>query len=188
MTDARFDATLRTAERVAAILAEHQVASVVIGALALAVHNYPRATEDLDLAIAVAPAALESLATALRAEGFQVDVRMPDASDPLVGVIDVRAPDADLVQVVNFDNSPAGGFPRLVTDAMPGALPMGTAGLRVVDLPMLVAFKLYAGGTKSALDIMALLERNDVDLEALRSTCVALRLSGELERVLALRG
>ena len=187
MTPPRFDATLRTAERVAAILAGRNVSSVVVGALALAVHNYPRATEDLDLAIAVAPGSIESIAEAIRGEGWRVAVRMPDAEDPLGGVLDVHAPGADVVQVVNFDNAPAGGFPRLVTDAISRSLPLGS-GLRVADLTMLVAFKLYAGGPKSALDILSLLERNAVDLEALRSTCADLRLSRELERVLALRG
>jgi hypothetical protein len=187
VTDARLDATLRTAERAAALLAERRVGSVVIGALALAAHDYPRATEDLDLAIAVAPGSLESIASALRAEGWQVDVRMPDGADPLGGVIDVRAPGADVVQIVNFDNAPGGGFPRLVTDAIPRSLALGDTSLRVADLPMLVAFKLYAGGPKSALDVLALLERNDVDLEALRGTCTELGLSRELARVLALR-
>jgi hypothetical protein len=163
------------------------VGSVVIGALALAAHDYPRATEGLDLAIAVAPASLEAIADALRGEGWPVEVRTPDAADPLGGVVDVRAPGADLVQVVNFDNSPAGGFPRLVREALVRSLPLGDTSLRVADLSMLVAFKLYAGGPKSALDVLALLERNDVDLEALARTCAELGLARQLERVLALR-
>jgi hypothetical protein len=187
VSDARFDATLRTAEGAATLLHDHEVDSVVIGALALAAYDYARATEDLDLAIAVAPGSLESLAAALHAEGSEVELRMPDASDPLGGVIDVRAPEADVVQIVNFDNARGGGFPRLVTEAVPRSLRLGDTSLRVADLAMLVAFNLYAGGPKSALDILVLLECDDVDMEALQSTCAALGLARELARVLALR-
>jgi hypothetical protein len=186
MSDPRFDKTLVVAERAVAILAEEHVDALVIGALALAAHNYPRATDDLDLAIAVAPSELGRLAARFEAEGWSADVRTPDPSDPLGGVVDVRAPGADLVQVVNFDNSPAGGFPRLVRDALPRALPLGEGALRVVDLPMLIAFKLYAGGSKSALDVLELLARNDVDRGALHQRCADLGLAGALARVLAL--
>lgn len=44
---------------------------MLIGALAMAVHNYPRQTEDLDLAIAVSPAQLAPIAEALRAEDWR---------------------------------------------------------------------------------------------------------------------
>lgn len=187
MTDPRFDATVRVAERVAALLAQEQVPCVVIGALALAVHNYPRATEDLDLAVAIEPSRLAQLADRLRDEGWHVEVRSPTPDDPLGGVIDVRSDGADLVQVVNFDNGPGGGIPRLVLDAIASAQGIRGTSLRVVDLPRLIAFKLYAGGAASAADILALLERNDVDVDALRSLCASLRLDRALERLLSLR-
>lgn len=185
--DERFTATLELAERIRDILRAHHVDAVVIGAMALAVHNYPRETEDVDLAIAVPPTELSTLADAFRDEGWQVELRTPDASDPLGGVIDVQAPGADLVQLVNFDNSPAGGFPRLVREAVATSLPLSTTDLRVVDLANLIAFKLYAGGAKSKLDVLELLERNQpLDMRSLRERCRALGLGKELERVLAL--
>ncbi len=187
MSDAnRFDETLKLAERAAEILREEGIETVVIGALALAAHNYPRATEDVDLAISTPPLTMRRLADRFRREGWLVDLREPDGDDPLGGVIDVRAAAADLVQVVNFDNAPASGFPRLVREALPRSIPLAASRLRVVDLPMLIAFKLYAGGTKSTLDIHALLERNDVDRAALAELCASLGLSNELERVLAM--
>jgi len=181
------DRTLEIAERVANILEAEGVPCVVIGALALAAHRYPRATSDLDLAIAVPPPMLGRLAERLRAERWDVVVREPDGTDPLGGVIDVRAAGAMLVQVVNFDNAPAGGFPRLVREAVPRALPIEGTSLRVVDALMLVAFKLYAGGPKSALDILALLDANELDLAELTRLCDSLRLGRALARVLALR-
>jgi hypothetical protein len=78
------DATLRAAERVATVLDDAGVPSLVIGALALAAHHHPRATSDLDLAIATHPKRLNDLAAALRAAGFDdVELRLPDANDPL---------------------------------------------------------------------------------------------------------
>lgn len=185
--DPRLAATLAVAERVQQILWTSRIDAVVIGGLALAVHRYPRETEDLDLAVAVSPAELRPLANRFHQEGWDVELREPDASDPLGGVIDIRAPGSDLVQVINFDNSPAGGFPRLVREATAGALPLPSTNLRVVDLHTLIAFKLYAGGGKSSLDILELLDRNrPVDMVVLREKCAALRLDRKLEWVLAL--
>lgn len=184
--DPRFAATLAVAERIDALLRARGIDAIVIGAIALAVHNHPRATEDMDLALAVTPARLRELADDLRAFGWDVVVRLPDADDPLGGVVDIHAPGADLVQLVNFDNAPAGGFPRLVREAVASSIPLTTAGtLRVVDLPALVAFKLYAGGPKSKLDILELLDRNQpVDIDGLRRRCVDLGLGRELDVVL----
>lgn len=182
----RLDSTLRAAERVAELLAAEGVPALVIGAVALAVHHYPRATRDLDLAIATPPRSLPRLAELLRNQGYEVQLREADADDPLGGVVDIRGPGIDLVQLVNFDNQPAGGFPRLVTDALPRATPLGVGPLRVADVPALVAFKLYAGGRKSHLDILELLERNTVDRADLTHVCARLGLTEELNRVLAL--
>lgn len=184
-----FQATLKVAEAVQAALAEEHAQAVLIGALALAVHGYPRDTVDLDLAVAIDPRALHRTAETLRLRGFEVQVRDPDPDDPLGGVLDVRAPDADLVQVVNFLNPPSGGFPRLVEDALANAVPLGPGTpIRVVDAYHLIAFKLYAGGPKSTLDILELLDRNPgIDLARLQRLCEGYRLGDELKRVLALR-
>ena len=59
--------------------------------------------------------------------------------------------------------------------------------LRVVDPYHLVAFKLYAGGTKSTLYILELLDRRPtLDIEQLRKLCVEYRLDAALDRVLSL--
>jgi hypothetical protein len=184
------EGTLRLAETVLRALQELHVEPVVIGAMALAVHGYPRETADLDLAIAAEPRLLHEVAESLAARGYDVAVRDPDPDDPLGGVLDVRSPGADLVQVVNFDNPPSGGFPRLVVDAVASATPLITGRpLRVVDPYHLVAFKLYAGGAKSALDILELLDRNPkLDLTHLGRLCETYHLSRELNAVLELVG
>jgi len=182
-------ATLTLASSVVDVLAGHNAQAVIIGAMALAVHRYPRDTVDLDLATAIDPHQLDSIAQELLAKGYDVEVHKADGGDPLGGVIDVRAQGADLVQVVNFMNPPAGGFPRIVADAVATATTLVPGEpLQVVDLPTLIAFKLYAGGPKSRLDILELLERNaELDLEQLRARCRDYRLEGELDAVLGMR-
>jgi hypothetical protein len=180
------DLTLRVARTVVEALRAEGADAVVIGAVALAVHGYPRSTTDLDLAVSVRRDVMHRVADTLSAHGYAVSVRDPDAADPLGGVIDVRSPGADLVQVVNFDNGPSGGFPRLVEDALAEALPLtGDGVLKVVDPYHLVGFKLYARGPKSTSDIIELLERNPgLDRARLRAMCKAYRLEGALDRIL----
>lgn len=184
------EGTLRLAESVLEVLRKDGVEAVVIGAMALAIHGYPRETGDLDLAVAVAPVVLHRVAETLARKGYDVSVRDPDPQDPLGGVLDVRSPGADLVQVVNFDNPPAGGFPRLVRDAVATASPAITGRpLMVVDPYHLIAFKLYAGGPKSALDILELLDRNpEIETARLHELCRGYRLSEQLDVVLGLAG
>jgi hypothetical protein len=188
MSQATLSATLQVAADVLEVVREEGFDAVVIGAIALAVHGYARATEDLDIAVAVPLGSLRRVAATLRDRGYEVQLREPDGADPLGGVIDVQADGADLVQVVNFDNQPAGGFPRLVADALAAAEPLTPgAALRVVDPYHLVAFKLYAGGAGSKLDILELLDRNpDLDMARLRALCAGYRLETDLDEVLAL--
>ena len=82
------------------------------------------------------------------------------------------------MQIVNLDNSAySAGRPRLGRIAVTTAEshPDLPAPIRVVRLPVLIALKLYAGGPKSELDILELLDRNRlVDLDALRTLCADL--------------
>ncbi len=187
---ASLERTLHLAESVLEALQEHGADAVVIGAMALAVHGYPRETGDLDLAVAVAPEVLHRVAETLARRGYEVSAHDADPQDPLGGVLDVRTQGADLVQVVNFDNPPAGGFPRLVRDAVASASPaIPGRPLMVVDPYHLVAFKLYAGGPKSALDILELLDRNpEISVVRLRELCRVYRLSERLDAVLGFAG
>jgi hypothetical protein len=182
------DPTLQAATRVEAALGE-TTELLLIGALAMAAHGYARQTTDLDLAVAVPVRDLPELVKRLQAAGLAADYSPPDAEDPLGGVITVTAEGCLPVQIVNFDNSPSGGFPALVRDALarstarveglPGQLPT------VEDL---ILFKVYAGGPKSKLDILELLVRTKVDLPILRERAQHYRLDGELEKVLSEAG
>ena len=160
------DEVIRAAEEVAEILESRGVGAVVIGAVALAAHGYVRFTEDLDLGVNTDLGTLSRVAEALRAAGFEVQVREPDGEDPLGGVVDVRGP-FWLVQIVNY----GGRFPAVIDGGLAAADTVIRPGsrLRIVPLPHLVALKLYAGGTKSRADIVELLSRNpDADMGAIR--------------------
>jgi hypothetical protein len=90
------DRTVEIAVEVAALLALHGAPSAVIGAIALAVRGYPRATGDLDLAtVTDARAVLPKVQAELTRRGYDVQFSEPDADDPLGGVLTVRSDDAE---------------------------------------------------------------------------------------------
>ncbi|HRT30102.1 MAG TPA: hypothetical protein P5527_09935 [Kiritimatiellia bacterium] len=174
MNDA--DAILNAAEDIVSILQTHRVEAVVIGAVALAAFHYVRYTEDVDLGVNADLPTLRAVADSLRCAGYTVDLREPDITDPLGGVIDVSGP-FGLIQVVSF----AGRFPAVVDDAVRLSNVVVRAGspLRLVPFAQLIALKLYAGGHKSKADIVELLVRNpECDLNEVRRTCTSYRLTG----------
>jgi hypothetical protein len=179
--------TLAVAIEVAREIESLGAPCAVIGAVALAVHGYPRATADLDVATLLpTEAQLSELADALRMRGYVVEVATPDAQDPLGGVVTVVAPEADPVQVINYFN-PWNGWAPAGKAALDTAMPDVLGPLAVVDLPHLIALKLYAGGRKSELDVLELLSRHPVEAVAeARDVCKSLRLEAALEH--ALRG
>jgi hypothetical protein len=149
--------------RVATILDELGVPSALIGAAALAAHGYPRATVDIDLAVATDPfTTLEAARRRIAGEpGVEATLTTPDSDDPLGGMLTVTGEDFDPVQVVNFLN-PLSRRPNPGSEAVRTATagPVDETPLRLVTLPHLIALKLYAGGYKSKLDVLELLSRN----------------------------
>ena len=172
--------TFAVAERVRATLERHGVSPVLIGAMALAQHRYVRATVDVDLAANATLGLFRAVRDELAIAGFDARLEEPD---PLGGVLTVEGADFDPVQVVSFE----GKFPALVTEALAHSKPFGDPAFSIVvpDLPRLIAFKLYAGGRKSELDILELIDRNpDLDLVDLRASCKRLNLDRELAKIL----
>lgn len=172
-------------ERVATALLSHGAPTALIGAAAAAVHNFVRATEDVDLASYVDPYKTLTLVQAeLVAEGFAVKLGEPDAQDALGGVLTVSGDDFDPVQVVNFLN-PWGGGTVLGRDAIESAVPGPIGSVPVVDLAHLIALKLYSGGSKSRNDVAELLERNaDADVDEIVTVCERYGLSDALRVIL----
>lgn len=187
-------AAFQLADRVAAVAQDLGIESAVIGAVAMAAHNYVRATMDIDLATAVnVYPDLQRLADRLRETGLSVDLRVPDEDDPLGGALrvweseDDHGEPLDPVEVVNFRNP----FKPRVTPApaaITGAVPVAPgASLRYVQLPDLIALKLYAGGLRDHADIVDLLVRNpDADLDEIRARAGHFGERGKLEELIEL--
>jgi len=150
---------------------------VVIGAAALAGHHYVRLTNDLDLGGVLSLDQLYELAAALKQHGYDaVEVREPDADDPLGGVIDIHGSFGQ-IQVVSFHDR----FPAVIRDALQEATMRvaENSPLRIIPLPHLVVLKLYAGGLKSMTDIVEVLSLNEeADLDAIDALCERYRIQG----------
>lgn len=175
------------AEELSALLEKRGVRVALIGAAAMAVHGYARATEDIDLATHTDPfSVLREVESEARARGFSVELNLPDADDPLGGVLRVSGEDFSTIDVVNYLNPYRSGADALAREAIAkAAVPAdGSCRLPVVDVPHLVALKLYAGGLKSAADVAELLQRNRGRVEEVRAVCATFGLTQDLERVL----
>ncbi len=170
------ESLLKAAEEIVAMLEQHDVRTVVIGAVALASYNYVRLTEDIDLGVNTESLTLRKIADSLLTAGFSAELSEADADDPLGGVIDVTG-SFGLLQIINF----GGRFPAVIDDAVRDATLSlrDKSPLRIAPLEQLVALKLYAGGYKSKADIAELLARNpDADLPKIRAVCERYRLKG----------
>lgn len=176
---------LGLATEIARELEQQGIIPLLIGALALAAHGFTRATTDVDFGIAVSPRRMRELADAMANPEREVELGEPDADDPLGGVISVHRRGSTPVQIVNFDNSPAGGFPALVRDAERSAVSVPELPGMLVSAEDLVLFKLYAGGTKSEFDIVHFFAHRTIDLDQLKARAKAYGLEKQLIAVLS---
>ncbi len=185
-------ATLALAERVAETARQLGFQTALIGAAALAVHRYTRGTQDVDLAVAIDPCTqLALLQQSLDSVGLNTQLRLPDADDPLGGVLVVRNPQSDdsegddVVEVVNFRN-PYHAASTPAPAAIARAQPLPGTSLRCVKIEDLVALKLYAGGLSDLADIEQLLAHNpEADLPAIRAAAAPFDTAGHLETLIA---
>lgn len=181
------------AERVAEVARQLGIEMALIGAAALAAHNYVRGTNDVDLATAVDPrTTLRELQEALTKLALHTKLNMPDEDDVLGGVLgvweheDEEGTPVDVVEVVNFHN-PYRPRPNPAARAIGNAMPLEAGSpLRYVRLPDLVALKLYAGGRTDLADIGELLVKNpEADVNEIRSAAAPYDRDDNLERLIA---
>lgn len=175
MNIAADDPLVQLAERITVAAGKMGITTALIGATALAAHNYVRGTADIDLAAAVDPfRELRRLRESLEAEGLHAELSLPDADDSLGGVLRVRAQadDDDLVEIVNFQN-PLNPSKNPGAEAVRTATSLGpSTPLRCATLAHLIALKLYAGGRRDQADVVELLRRNPgADLASVREVC-----------------
>lgn len=181
------------AERVANAAKDFRIETALIGASALAVHNYVRATEDVDLATAVDPyTKLTALQAALDRQGLKTRLLLPDEDDLLGGVLkvwereDEEGEPIDVVEVVNFQNPHRPGRLNPGANAIKNSIQLDAqSSLRCVQLRDLIALKLFAGSMRDLGDIAELLVANaSADLVEIRETASPYDRSNELERIL----
>lgn len=188
MTDPAAQAAVDLVERVSDLLAARSIPCVLIGAAAMAVHGYARATRDLDLAVADVPlTVLRELAAELRATGWHVELGEPDDADPLGGVLRLDVGDDLQIDVINFGNPFTGAGLRVGRLALESpTIALEGRRLRVAGLVPLVVLKLAAGSRLDLRDAAELVARHpELDRDALRALCASLRLDRKLARVLA---
>lgn len=131
------------------------VPHALIGAGAMSVAGYTRATQDLDL-LALDPRVLDrTFWSTLEAAGLAVDIgdgRL-DPTDPLLGVVRVVDDAGDQVDVV------VGRHPRWQAPILTRARPivLGGRGIPVAEPADLVLLKLHAGSRNDERDILELL-------------------------------
>lgn len=184
---------LSLAERVAGVARDLGIQTALIGASALAAHNYVRSTMDVGLATIVDPdTELRRLEQALRDLGLHTQLNMPDDEDVLGGLLriweneDEDGEPLELVEVVNFSN-PYRPSLNPAADAIRNAVPLDEgSNLRYVRVPDLVALKLYASGRTDLADIVELLVRNpDADLDEIRGVALPYDRDNSLEGLIA---
>lgn len=187
MTDASIDRALSVAEMASDAFARRGHKLALIGAAAMAVHGYARATRDVDLGATNVPlATLREVADELRGLGYAVVLGEPDAADPLGGVLRIEVSDDLQVDVVNLGNPFTGAGRRVGAAALETDLiPLEGRRLAVVGVAPLVLLKLAAGSRLDLRDAAELLALHpEVDRDALRVQCATLRLDRKFARVL----
>ena len=123
----------------------------LIGGFAVSAWGVPRATQDIDFAIAIAQADPKALAAFI---GGRYQAGEPD--DPLRGVVVVS---------IEVEHEPISlqllFFPSLLTELAfrhVETLSVLACSVPVVSWPVLIILKLYAGGPRDLLDVHQLLK------------------------------
>jgi hypothetical protein len=146
------------AERILRALAEHEVAYVLIGGLAVQTHGHVRTTNDADVIPAPDPANLERLAAALRSlgarvlnpgeEGTEIDAQM--LTRATLWQFATRDGGVDVMHEVPGGRS----FEELSEAAL--RVRLGDVDVPVVSLDDLVQMKLARGRPVDLADVAAL--------------------------------
>ena len=166
------------AEKIAALAHGLGIETALIGAAALAVHNFVRATSDIDFATVTDPyVQLPRLQASIEQLGFQTKLNLPDDQDDLGGVLRIwteETEDGDPIEPIDIVNFLNPHRPRSspALDAVRNAIQLEERPLRCVRLHDLIAMKLDAGGRSDLADVVEVLKRNPTaDREEIRATC-----------------
>lgn len=127
-----------TLARLSSDLKEHGIDYMVIGAIALLAHGYPRFTEDIDLVLT--PEGLEQFHRELVGRGYRP--AFEGAKKNLRSTTDGVS-----IQVVTSGDYPGDGKPKPVEFPVPVTASQDIEGIRFVTLEKLIELKLASGMT-----------------------------------------
>ena len=146
------------------LLRQRGAPHAMIGATALAVLGSSRSTQDLDV-LTTDRAVLElSCWSGLTARGAEVEVRIGDSSDPLVGVVRITR---DRERPVDIIVGEAPWQDRVLAESPVHAI--ADIEVPVVDRVGFILLKVYAGGPQDLWDVEQLLAITS-DRQALTAT------------------
>ena len=157
----------RIAARLAEILGPDRC--VLVGALAVAVHGYPRATDDVDLLTRLDLREAQKL---LNSRGIETVMKRGDVLEGDFSCLQ------GTLEGVRFDI-----LPELVALRWDHALSLSLGGtvLRIVDLDGLLRLKLRAGGPQDLMDAAHLILQHPDRIAAAREAARAYRLEDKLD-------
>jgi hypothetical protein len=124
--------------RITVDLKEHGIDYMVIGAVALLVHGYPRLTEDIDLVLT--PEGLEAFHRELIGLGYVP--AFPGAKKRLRSTID-----GITIEIMTTGEYPGDGKPKPVSIPKPSDASTEIDGVQVVTFEKLIELKLASGMT-----------------------------------------
>ena len=119
-------------------LKEHGIDYMVIGAVALMAHGYPRFTEDIDLVLT--PAGLEAFHRELIGLGYRP--AFPGAKKRLRS-----STDGVTIEIMTTGEYPGDGKPKPVSIPDPSTASVEIDGIRIVTFEKLIELKLASGMT-----------------------------------------
>jgi predicted nucleotidyltransferase len=152
---------------IAAVLTEHGVDYVVVGAMAASVHGSIRATTDADALLSVTPNGLRQIEKALVKARLHTELRRGGEDDPIPALLAVSDRHGNRVDLLaGLRGLDPAAFSRAIT------VPFMGSSVRVIGLEDFVAMKCFAGGPQDIADARQALANpaSRVDLDQLRRT------------------
>ena len=151
----------RTVERLAKDLESHGIDYMIIGAIALIAHGYPRFTEDVDLVMT--PEALDTFHRELIGLGYIP--KFLNSKKKLKSTADGVS-----IEIITTGEYPGDGLPKPVSFPNPADASMEIDGVRVVTLDRLIELKLASGMTaphrlRDLADVQELIKIHKLDEE-----------------------
>ena len=130
-----------------AVFTSARVDYAVIGAMAASIYGVVRASIDADAVLSLGPQKQSDLERIFRTAGFQTELRLGDADDPIPAVLQLTDRFENRVDLLL-------GLRGLEADAFARAMQVQFQGvaLRVIGREDFIAMKLFAGGQQDMSD------------------------------------